>query len=143
MDKVVDHLLVFKGQGEIKDFPGNYTQYREWEKTLKTLPQPLPVREGSGHTSNGKDLSTPRPNREGQGGGSSRRRLSYKEKRELEQLEKDIEALEAEKKQIEEALCGGTTSVEEITKLSKRLPQLNEELDEKSMRWLELSEIES
>lgn len=83
------------------------------------------------------------PNREGQGGGSSRRRLSYKEKRELEQLEKDIEALEAEKKQIEEALCGGTTSVEEITKLSKRLPQLNEELDEKSMRWLELSEIES
>ena len=143
MDKVVDHLLVFKGQGEIKDFPGNYTQYREWEKTLKTLPQPLPVREGSGHTSNGKDLSTRRPNREGQGGGSSRRRLSYKEKRELEQLEKDIEALEAEKKQIEEALCGGTTSVEEITKLSKRLPQLNEELDEKSMRWLELSEIES
>ena len=143
MDKVVDHLLAFKGQGEIKDFPGNYTQYREWEKTLKTLPQPLPVREGSGHTSNGKDLSTPRPNREGQGGGSSRRRLSYKEKRELEQLEKDIEALEAEKKQIEEALCGGTTSVEEITKLSKRLPQLNEELDEKSMRWLELSEIES
>jgi ATP-binding cassette subfamily F protein uup len=143
MDKVVDHLLVFKGQGEIKDFPGNYTQYREWEKTLKTLPQPLPVREGSGHTSNGKDLSTPRPNREGQGGGSPRRRLSYKEKRELEQLEKDIEALETEKKQIEEALCGGTTSVEEITKLSKRLPQLNEELDEKSMRWLELSEIES
>ena len=142
MDKVVDHLLVFKGNGEIKDFPGNYTQYREWDKTLKTLPQPLPVREGSGHTSNGKDLSTPRPNREGQGGGSSRRRLSYKEKRELEQLEKDIEALEAEKKQIEEALCGGTTSVDEITKLSKRLPVLNDELDEKSMRWLELSEIE-
>ena len=72
-----------------------------------------------------------------------RRRLSYKEKRELEQLEKDIEALEAEKKQIEEALCGGTTSVDEITKLSKRLPVLNDELDEKSMRWLELSEVES
>ena len=139
MDKVVDHLLVFKGQGEIKDFPGNYTQYREWEKALKTLPQPLPVREGS-KNSQAQKQSAPRPNREGQGGGSPRK-LTYKEKRELEQLEKDIEALEAEKKQIEEALCGGTTSVDEITKLSKRLPVLNDELDEKSMRWLELSEI--
>ena len=71
----------------------------------------------------------------------AKRKLSYKEKREMEQLEKDIEALEAEKKQIEEALCGGTTSVEEITRMSKRLPVLNDELDEKSMRWLELSEI--
>ena len=138
MDKVVDHLLVFKGQGEVKDFPGNYTQYREWEKTL---PRPLPAREGSKNPQAQK-LSTPIPNREGKGGGSPRK-LSYKEKREMEQLEKDIEALEAEKKQIEEALCGGTTSVEEITTLSKRLPQLNDELDEKSMRWLELSEIEN
>jgi len=73
----------------------------------------------------------------------SRRKLSYKEKRELEQLEKDIAALEAEQKEIETALCGGTTSVDEITRLSKRLPQLKDELDEKSMRWLELSEIES
>ena len=76
-------------------------------------------------------------------GGLTKRKLTYKEKRELEQLEKDIEALEAEKKQIEEALCGGTTSVEDITTMSKRLPVLNEELDEKSMRWLELSEIEN
>ena len=138
MDKVVDHLLVFKGQGEVKDFPGNYTQYREWEKTL---PRPLPAREGSKNPQAQKQ-STPIPNREGKGGGYPRK-LSYKEKREMEQLEKDIEALEAEKKQIEEALCGGTTSVEEITTLSKRLPQLNDELDEKSMRWLELSEIEN
>ena len=138
MDKVVDHLLVFKGQGEVKDFPGNYTQYREWEKTL---PRPLPAREESKNPQAQKQ-STPIPNREGKGGGSPRK-LSYKEKREMEQLEKDIEALEAEKKQIEEALCGGTTSVEEITTLSKRLPQLNDELDEKSMRWLELSEIEN
>ena len=105
----------------------------------------LPVREESEYPqgSNSTDEpSTPLTNREGQGGGSPRK-LTYKEKRELEQLEKDIEALEAEKKQIEEALCGGTTSVDEITKLSKRLPQLNDELDEKSFRWLELSEIAS
>ncbi len=69
--------------------------------------------------------------------------MSYKEKREFEQLEKDIAALEAEKKQIEEALCGATTSVDEITTMSKRLPVLNDELDEKSLRWLELSEIEN
>ena len=138
VDKVVDHLLVFRGQGDIKDFPGNYTQYREWEKTLS---QPLPVREGS-KNSQAQKQSAPRPNKEGQGGGSSRK-LSYKEKREMEQLEKDIAALEEEKKQIEDALCGGTTSVDEITAMSKRLPVLKDELDEKSMRWLELSEVES
>ena len=138
MDKVVDHLLVFRGQGDVKDFPGNYTQYREWEKTLS---QPLPVREGS-KNSQAQKQSAPRPNKEGQGGGSSRK-LSYKEKREMEQLEKDIAALEEEKKQIEDALCGGTTSVDEITAMSKRLPVLKDELDEKSMRWLELSEVES
>ena len=141
MDKVVDHLLVFKGQGVVQDFPGNYTQYREWEKTL---PRPLPVREGSNNSKGGKKSaapSAPLPARAGQGSGASSRKLTYKEKREMEQLEKDIAALEAEQRQIEEALCGGTTSVDEITALSKRLPQLKDELDEKSMRWLELSEI--
>ena len=128
MDKVVDHLLVFKGQGDIKDFPGNYTQYREWEK----------MEPGKAGTSGISGTSSKPSYRH-----DERRRLSYKEKRELEQLEQDIADLEAEKKQIEEALCGGTTSVEEITRLSKRLPVLNNELDEKSMRWLELSEIES
>jgi ATP-binding cassette subfamily F protein uup len=140
MDKVVDHLLVFRGQGDIKDFPGNYTQYREWEKTL-----PLPEKEGSKKTQGEKSAArdtTPYARGEGQGGGP-KRKLSYKEKRELEQLEQDIAALEAEQKQIEDALCGGTTSVEEITALSKRLPVLKDELDEKSMRWLELSEIAS
>ena len=132
MDKVVDHLLVFKGQGEIKDFPGNYTQYREWEKE-----QPAP---GSSQGGEKKSVDA------GQTGKVSyrhddRRRLSFKEKREMEQLEKDIAALEEEKKQIEEALCGAVTSVDEITKMSKRLPVLNDELDEKSMRWLELSEM--
>jgi ATP-binding cassette subfamily F protein uup len=134
MDKVVDHLLVFKGNGEIKDFPGNYTQYRMYSSEKGEV---------SGERNDGK------PDKKGVRGeklevrsaAEAKRKLSYKEKREMEQLEKDIEALEAEKKQIEEALCGGTTSVEEITRMSKRLPVLNDELDEKSMRWLELSEI--
>jgi ATP-binding cassette subfamily F protein uup len=132
MDKVVDHLLVFKGQGEVKDFPGNYTQYREWAALEENKPST------SSNTSSAASTGTKANYRH-----DDRRRLSYKEKREMEQLEKDIAALEAEKKQIEEALCGGTTSVDEITALSKRLPQLNDELDEKSMRWLELSDIEN
>ena len=136
MDKVVDHLLVFKGQGEIKDFPGNYTQYREWEKE-----QPMPPKLGGDRGLNKQKNSTSSDPQPPNLGGLLKRKLTYKEKRELEQLEKDIEALEAEKKQIEEALCGAVTSVDEITKLSKRLPVLNDELDEKSMRWLELSEI--
>jgi ATP-binding cassette subfamily F protein uup len=138
MDKVVDHLLVFKGQGEIKDFPGNYTQYREWER-LKNNGDSPPVIRSASHRGDSPQATSTKPSYRH----DDRRRLSYKEKRELEQLEKDIEALEAEKKQIEEALCGGTTSVDEITKLSKRLSVLNDELDEKSMRWLELSELGS
>ena len=126
MDKVVDHLLVFKGQGEIKDFPGNYTQYREWASLEENKTSSSSSTNTAGKPSYRHD---------------DRRRLSYKEKREMEQLEKDIAALEDEKKKIEEALCGGTTEVEEITAMSKRLPQLNEELDEKSMRWFELSEV--
>ena len=130
MDKVVDHLLVFKGQGEIKDFPGNYTQYREFSSGEKE--------EEKSEKSAKNDKKQPANNV-----ATAKRKLSYKEKRELEQLEKDIATLEAEQKQIEEALCGGTTSVDEITALSKRLPVLKDELDEKSMRWLELSEIEN
>ena len=129
MDKVVDHLLVFKGMGDIKDFPGNYTQYREWEKLQPD--EPKEAKEQKAEKATKQPANNPQ----------QKRKLTLKEKRELEQLEKDIEALEVEKKQIEEALCGGTTSVEEITTMSKRLPVLNDELDEKSMRWLELSEI--
>ena len=140
MDKVVDHLLVFRGNGDIKDFPGNYTQYREYEKIH---PQPLPVKEGN--KSHQKQQGNPsHPSQGGTGGESfTKRRLSYKEKRELEQLERDIEALETEQKQIEDALCSGTLSIDELTEKSKRLPALKDELDEKSMRWLELSEIEN
>ena len=129
MDKVVDHLLVFKGMGDIKDFPGNYTQYREWEKLQPN--EPKEAKEQKAEKATKQPANNPQ----------QKRKLTFKEKRELEQLEKDIEALEVEKKQIEEALCGGTTSVEEITTMSKRLPVLNDELDKKSMRWLELSEI--
>jgi len=137
---VVDHLLVFKGQGEIKDFPGNYTQYREWAKMSGEKQEAKgekPVRDARKKTAQPADAtaasaSTP-PN--------SKRKLTYKEKRELEQLETEISRLETEQKQIEEALCGGTTAVDEITAMSKRLAQLKDELDEKSMRWLELAEI--
>ena len=139
MDKVVDHLLVFKGEGDIQDFPGNYTQYREWEKLQPSSAQSSNASKAEKTNSSNTGSSSSSSGDTASNGG--KRKLTYKEKRELEQLEKDIEALEAEKKQIEEALCGGTTSVEEITKMSKRLPVLNDELDEKSMRWLELSEI--
>lgn len=128
MDKVVDHLLVFNGQGVIKDFPGNYTQYREWlSLSDEKIKSPVVVKKEE----NNKRSHKP----------EQRRRLSFKEKREFEQLEADIASLEEEQHRIEEALCGGTTSVEEITAMSKRLPLLKEELDEKSMRWLELSEL--
>ena len=132
MDKVVDHLLVFKGDGEIKDFPGNYTQYREWQ-SLQPKESSKPKEAPAAKVIN--------QNRDSQPVG--KRRMSFKEKREFEQLEKEIEQLEKEQHMIEEALCSGTLSVEELTEKSKRLPQLKDELDEKSMRWLELSEIEN
>ena len=124
MDKVVDHLLVFKGDGEIKDFPGNYTQYREYSRNVEC-----------GRSSFHIPQNNSPQNKE-------KRKMSYKEKREFEQLEKEIAALEAEQKQLEDALCSGTLSIDELTAKSKRLPQLKDELDEKSLRWLELSEIE-
>lgn len=129
MDKVVDHLLVFNGQGDIRDFPGNYTDYRDWEaaKAAFEKENAPKVRKES------------KPQRERPEG---KRRMTFKERKEFEQLEQEIAALEEEKKSIEAALCSGTLSVEELTERSKRLPVLNEELDEKSLRWLELSEIE-
>ena len=132
-DKVVDHLLVFNGKGDIKDFPGNYSQYREWQALQPR--DAAPAKKAVAASDPATAAPQPSANRP--------RKMSFKEKREFEQLEKDIEALEAEKKQIEDALSSGTVSVDEITTMSKRLPLLNDELDEKSMRWLELSEIES
>ena len=129
MDKVVDHILVFHGSGDIQDFPGNYTQYREW-RSLQPKPQ--------------LDTPSPTPSNNNQNGRNAnrQRRLTFKERREMEQLEADITRLEAEKRDIETALSSGTTAVDRIVEMSKRLPLLNDELDEKSMRWLELSEIE-
>ena len=127
MDKVVDHLLVFKGQGDIRDFPGNYSDYRDW-KLAKAEHEKEAVKP--------KEEKTQRVRL------NDKRRMTFKERKEFEQLEKEIAELEEEKKQIEDALCSGTLSVDELTEKSKRLPLLNDELDEKTMRWLELSEIE-
>lgn len=129
MDKIIDHLLVFEGQGRIKDFPGNYTQYREWAS--------LQPQEKAPTASNSKEDSDPKKNYRN----DTKRKLSYKEKREFEQLEEEIIQLEEEQKALEDALSGSELSVEEITEKSKRLACLKNELDEKSFRWLELSEL--
>ncbi len=131
MDKVVDHLLVFKGQGEIKDFPGNYTQYRTWS----ALESNKDAKEQSKAAEPKAEKKSYR--------NETRRRMTFKEKTEYAKLEKEIAALETEQHELEEALCSGTLSIEDLTEKSRRLPKLKEELDEKSMRWLELSEIES
>ena len=126
MDKVVDHLLVFKGGGEVQDFPGNYTQYRQWSQLAsqaESKAAPVEKKEKPAYRN------------------ETKRKLTYKEKTEFEQLGKDIAALESEQAEIEAQLSSGTLSVAEITEKSKRLPMLKDELDEKSMRWLELSEI--
>ena len=130
MDKIVDHLLVFRGNGEIKDFPGNYTQFREWE-SLK------PKAEAAD-----KPNATSEKKEKREFVGEQRRKKTYKEKCEFERLEKEIAALEQEQKAIEEELCSGTLSIELLTEKSKRLPIVKENLEEKEMRWLELSEID-
>jgi ATP-binding cassette subfamily F protein uup len=129
MDKIVDHLLVFEGDGKINDFPGNYTQYRQYQ-----LLQPKEAKSTTRPTAKDSTKASYR--------NDTRRRMSFKEKMEFERLSKEIEQLEAEQKTLEEALCSGTLSIEELTEKSKRLPQLKDELNEKSLRWLELSEIE-
>ena len=134
MDKVVDHLLVFKGNGVIKDFPGNYTQYRLFAES-DTKEGKKKTKKDKKNTSPSTTPSVTRTNNNGQ------RRLTYKERLEYQQLEKEIEALEKEQQLIEEQLCSGTLSVEELTEKSIRLPKLKEEIDEKSMRWLELDEL--
>lgn len=130
MDKVVDHLLVFKGNGVIKDFPGNYTRYREW-MTLKSKEDDDKDKVANIADSKKRDYHH-----------DTRRRMTYKEKREFGQLSIDIDELEKEQKTNEEALCNGNLSVEKITKLSKRLTEIKNDLDKKGERWLELSEIE-
>ena len=138
MDKVVDHLLVFKGEGEIQDFPGNYTQYREWSRmqAKDEAEQAKPAKSGNTSAENdGAGTAKRDANFE------NKRKMSYKEKREYEQLTQEIDALTEEQKKLEEELCSGNLSVEELTEKSKRLPEIKDELDEKEMRWLELAEM--
>ena len=138
MDKVVDHLLVFKGEGEIQDFPGNYTQYREWSRmqAKDEAEQAKPAKSGNATAeSDGAGTAKRDANFE------NKRKMSYKEKREYEQLTQEIDALTDEQKKLEEELCSGNLSVEELTEKSKRLPEIKDELDEKEMRWLELAEM--
>ena len=141
MDKVVDHLLVFKGEGEIQDFPGNYTQYRDWsrlqekDEAEKAAAAAKTTASTSTNTSDGTGTAKRDANFE------NKRKMSYKEKREYEQLTQEIDKLTEEQKKLEEALCSGTLSVEELTEKSKRLPEIKDELDEKEMRWLELAEM--
>lgn len=138
MDKVVDHLLVFKGEGEIQDFPGNYTQYREWNRM-----------QAKDEAEQAKPAKSVNATAESDGAGTAKRdanfenkrKMSYKEKREYEQLTQEIDALTEEQKKLEEELCSGNLSVEELTEKSKRLPEIKDELDEKEMRWLELAEM--
>lgn len=138
MDKVVDHLLVFKGEGEIQDFPGNYTQYREWSRmqAKDEAEQAKPAKNGNATAeSDGAGTAKRDANFE------NKRKMSYKEKREYEQLTQEIDALTEEQKKLEEELCSGNLSVEELTEKSKRLPEIKDELDEKEMKWLELAEM--
>ena len=141
MDKVVDHLLVFKGEGEIQDFPGNYTQYRDWsrlqekDEAEKAATAAKTTASNSASTNDGTGTAKRDANFE------NKRKMSYKEKREYEQLTQEIDKLTEEQKKLEEALCSGTLSVEELTEKSKRLPEIKDELDEKEMRWLELAEM--
>lgn len=138
MDKVVDHLLVFKGEGEIQDFPGNYTQYREWSRmqAKDEAEQAKPAKSGNATAESDGAGSVKRD-----ANFENKRKMSYKEKREYEQLTQEIDALTEEQKKLEEELCSGNLSVEELTEKSKRLPEIKDELDEKEMRWLELAEM--
>ena len=132
MDKVVDHLLVFKGEGEIQDFPGNYTQFRDFQKMKSKEEEQQKPTKNSSPTANEpkKDYRN-----------NTKRKMSFKEKREYELLSDKIAQLEEEKQQLEEELCSGNLSVDELTEKSKRLPILKDELDELELHWLELAEL--
>ena len=141
MDKVVDHLLVFKGEGEIQDFPGNYTQYRDWSRLQEKDEAEKAAAAAKATASNSTSTSDGTGTAKRDANFENKRKMSYKEKREYEQLTQEIDKLTEEQKKLEEALCSGTLSVEELTEKSKRLPEIKDELDEKEMRWLELAEM--
>lgn len=135
MDKVVDHLMVFKGNAELKDFPGNYTDYREWNELMEEQEKEIRSQESKNKSQEAKDKTTenkPKP---------EKKKLSYKEQKEFEALEAEIPQLEQQKADIENQLASGTLSSDEIIKASQLHGELNNLIDEKTMRWLELSEI--
>lgn len=127
MDKVVDHLLVFNGQGDIRDFPGNYSDYRDWNEAKKQKE---------------KEAEKPKEDKTARVRTNDKRKMSYKEKMEYAQIEKELEDLEQEKADLEADLCSGSLSAASLTEKSKRIAELIDLIDEKTMRWLELSEIE-
>ena len=131
MDKVVDHLFVFQGEGRIQDFPGNYTQYRAWKEE-----------QDKSESKSDKKSKSPELKKQ-KVGVTERKRMSFKERREFEQLEQEIAELEIEKQNLEIALCSGTLSVDELTEKSKRLPLLEQDLEQKTNRWFELGELEN
>ena len=137
MDKVVDHLMVFKGNAELKDFPGNYTDYREWNE----LQEEMERDEKKKQETRAKSQESKPQNTERETSNAKQRKLSFKEKQEFEALEKEIPELENEKAGIENQLASGTLTSDEIVKASQRHAEINDLIDEKTMRWLELSEI--
>jgi len=137
MDKVVDHLLVFKGNAELKDFPGNYTDYREWNELMEEQEREDRKNEHKKASQNKNVV----PETKVEVKAPERKKLSFKEKQEFEALEKEIPLLESEKTDIESQLASGTLNGDEIIKASQRHAEVSDLIDEKTMRWLELSEL--
>lgn len=133
MDKVVDHLLVFRGNADLKDFPGNYTQYRDWKEVQDQLEKEAEAARQPKQTSAPEKNNRPQP--------EQKKKLTFKERKEFEALEVEIPQLEAEKAELETAMSSGTLSNDELMVKSERIAKVMEEIDEKTMRWLELSEL--
>lgn len=131
MDRVVDHIFVFNGGGDIKDFPGNYTDYRDWRDEERAAAAKAEAERAA-------KSAAPKASRRDDAG---KRKLTFKEQREYEALEGEIAALEEEKSQIEQDMCSGTLDSATLLKKSQRIASLLEIIDEKTMRWLELSEF--
>ena len=133
MDKVVDHLLVFRGNADLKDFPGNYTQYRDWKEVQDQLEKEAEAAR--------QPKQTPAPEKNNRPQPEQKKKLTFKERKEFEELEAEIPQLEAEKAELETAMSSGTLSNDELMTKSERIAKVIEEIDEKTMRWLELSEL--
>lgn len=133
MDKVVDHLLVFRGNADIKDFPGNYSQYRDWKEVQDQLEKEAEAALQA--------KQNPAPAKPSRPANEQKKKLTFKERKEFETLEAEIPALEAEKAELETAMSSGALSSDDLMAKSQRIAQVMEEIDEKTMRWLELSEL--